>query len=337
MEATSRPVARRHHTVPRFYLRGFAENDRIATVRLPGDRRFLQSVNDASVSKDFYAVESHEDGEDVIEKALSKVEGITAEVFRSITNGTWPLSYDDRMVLGYFISLQATRVPAQRRTMDHIARQMLRLQVGAGGKAGLRQQLTEQGGEVTDKLVETLWDQAVQPEGPPIQRPKVEHISQMLQLAEAILKYVVGRPWVLVRFNRRSLITSDAPVGLIRDPNDQPWQGAGYATAWGITFPLTRRTGLLMANPGPLMEMQVPVEQAHQGLTDRAESGTTELERFFNQHTVANASVWLFHHPDDERFVPGDLPEPAPVTVAMSGKGHEFDGEPWFGRTDDDE
>ena len=63
--AGNRPVARRHHTVPRFYLRGFAEQERIMTVRLPGDQRFAQSINDASAAKDFYAISGHEDGDDI--------------------------------------------------------------------------------------------------------------------------------------------------------------------------------------------------------------------------------------------------------------------------------
>jgi len=330
MGATTRPVAKRHHTVPQFYLRGFAEKDRIATVRLPGDQRFTQSVSDASVAKNFYAVEGHEDGDDVIEKALSEVEGITAAVFKAIAGGTWPLSLNDRMSLGYFVALQVTRVPAQRRTMDHIARQMLRLQVGVGGKSGLRQQLERQGGKVTDELVETLWEQATRPEGPPIQLPKAEHIKQMLELAEELLKYIVGRPWSLVRFDRRSLITSDAPVGLVRNPEDEPWFGVGYMTAWGITFPLTRKLGLLMSNPQQLIDLEIPVEEVHQGRADMTQLGTTKLEKFFNYHTVVNASEWLFHHPEDEKFVPEELPEPTLVTVAMSGKDHEFDGVPWF-------
>jgi hypothetical protein len=335
MGAASRPVAKRHHTVPRFYLRGFAANDRITTVRLPGDQRFAQSVNDASVAKNFYAVEGHDDGDDVIERALSQVEGATAEVFKAVAGGTWPLSYDDRIALGYFIALQATRVPAQRRTADHIARQMLRLQVGMGGKAGIRQELANLGYEVTDGLVETLWKEATRPEGPPIQRPNIEHITQMLELAEALLKYIVGRPWLLVRFDRRSLITSDAPVGLVRNAKDAPGYGVGYMTAWGITFPLSRKLGLLLADPELLIDLQIPVEEAHHGRADTVKVGTTELERFFNGYTVANASEWLFHHPDDEKFVPRELPEPTPVTIAMSGMGREFDGEPWFGPASD--
>ncbi len=129
------------------------------------------------------------------------------------------------MALGYFVALQATRVPVQRRTMNYIARQMLRLEVGAGGKPGLRRRLEQRGGEVTDELVETLWLQATRPEGPPIERPKVEHIKQMIELAEELHKYIVGRPWTLVKFDRRSLITSDAPVGWFRIPKTSPRRG----------------------------------------------------------------------------------------------------------------
>jgi hypothetical protein len=330
MGAENRPVARRHHTVPRFYLRGFAEQERIATVRLPGDKRFPQSINDASVAKNFYAVAGHEDGDDVIEKSLSDVEGTTAEVFETIASGTWPLSFEDRMALGYFVALQATRVPVQRRTMDHVARQMLRLEIGAGGKPGLRRRLEQQGREVTDELIERLWQEATRPEGPPIERPKVEHIKQMIEAAGELHKYIVGRPWTLVQFDRRSLITSDAPVGLVRDPQDESGMGVGYMTAWGITFPVTRKLGLLMSSPEPLIELEIPVERAHSGAADTTQLGTTQLERFFNYQTVVNASEWLYHHPEDEKFVPEQLPEPNPVTVAMSSLGRDFDGEPWF-------
>lgn len=330
MRAESRGIARRHHTVPRFYLSGFAEHTRIATVRLPGDQRFVQSINDASVAKDFYAVAGHEDGDDAIEKSLSEVEGVAAEVFQTIAAGTWPLSLDDRMVLGSFIALQATRVPVQRRTMDHLARQLLRLQVGAGGKPGLRRRLKQQGAEVTDELVELVWEQATRREGPPVERSKFEHIKQMIELAGKLHKYIVGRPWTLVQFNRRSLITSDAPVGLVQDVRDEASMGVGYMTAWAITFPLTRKFGLLMSSPEPVIASGTPVEKVHHGAADMRMSGTTTLQRFFNEYTAANASEWLFHHPKDEKSVPEELPEPSPITISTSGMDHDFDGEPWF-------
>lgn len=331
---TSRPIARRHHTVPLFYLRGFAKDEQIATVRLPGQRRFLQSVRDATVAKDFYALDGHEDGPDAIERALSDIEGATATVFQKIADGVWPLDAEDRATLSYFIALQATRVPAQRRTVDHLAAQMLRLQIGAGGKAGLRAELEKDGREVGDKLVDTMWEQATRPEGPPVKRSKAEHIGQMLELSEELLKYIIGRPWSLVRFGARSLITSDAPVGLVRNPNDESRSGVGFVTASGITFPLSRKIGLIMSDVAPLIELEVPVEEVHRGIADTVQAGSTSFERFFNGYTTVNASEWLFHHPDDERFVPADLPDPRPFNVQMDGVPESFTGEPWFGPTE---
>jgi hypothetical protein len=220
VENEGRPIAKRHHTVPQFYLRGFADSDKIATVRLPGARRFVQSVSNAAVAKNFYSVDGHPGGADVVETGLSVIEAATASVFAKITAGTWPLEIDDQMTLGYFIALQTSRVPSRRKTIDHLASQLVRLQVGAGGKSGLRRRLEKEGREVTDELVDTLWRQATRPEGPPVERPRVEHLQQIFDTADEVLKYVVGRPWTLVQFGRRHLITSDSPVGLVRHPDD---------------------------------------------------------------------------------------------------------------------
>jgi hypothetical protein len=48
--------SRRHHVVSRFYLRHFANDDRVTTVMLPGDRRFQLGVGDASVRTDYHTV-----------------------------------------------------------------------------------------------------------------------------------------------------------------------------------------------------------------------------------------------------------------------------------------
>lgn len=327
---TDGQVSKRHHTVPRFYLRGFSSNDRIATIRLPGEQRFVQSVADAAVTKNFYSLDGHPHGSDVIEKALSEIEGAASAVFEKVIGGEWPLQIEDRMTLGYFVSLQATRVPVQRQTMDHAAAMITRLQVGAGGKAALRRQLEEGGREVPDDLVERVWKLSTRPEGPPIKRPVGEHLEQMIELSEELLKYIVGRPWTLVRFDRRSLITSDDPVALVSSPDADPWAGVGFMTAWGITLPLTRKLGLLMSSIEPLIDANVPVELVHNGKADAVQSGTTKMERFFNLQTAVGASEWLFHHPDDQRFVPEPLPSARPHAMEMSGLDREFSGEPWF-------
>ena len=72
--------ARRHHVVSKFYLRYFAsDNERVATVMLPGDRTFPQSISDASVQTGYYTVIDQEGQQsDAVEQALSLVEAHAA-------------------------------------------------------------------------------------------------------------------------------------------------------------------------------------------------------------------------------------------------------------------
>ena len=84
---------RRHHTVSKFYLRHFADSeDRVATVALPGDNRFTQSIENASVHIDFNTALGL-DGEQttVAEEAFGYIETDAAEAWRAVAGGIWPL------------------------------------------------------------------------------------------------------------------------------------------------------------------------------------------------------------------------------------------------------
>lgn len=325
---SSVPPARRHHTVPQFYLRGFADGETLRTIALPGKRRYRQSVRDASVETDFYALPGHPEGDDVLERALSEVEGAAAAVLRLIVEGCWPLDVADRTSLGYFIALQSTRTQVNRRTADSLAAFAARLEIGFGGRERFKARLERDGRTVPDEEVQQLWDEAMRPEGPPLQVSHGEFAEQMLKTADGLLKYLIGRPWTLVRFDRRSLITSDSPVSLVAQPDANEWEGVGYMTAWGIMMPLTRKLGLIMGDPTPF-HGRVPVEEVHQGLWDTfIPVGTTAYERFFNEHTIGHSSQWLYCHPGDEHRVPDDLPEPRLVNMHIQNDPWKFNGEP---------
>jgi hypothetical protein len=325
-------VAKRHHTLPQFYLRGFSGNDQLATVRLPGEKRFVQSIRKAAAEMNFYALDGHEDGPDAFEKLLSSIEGETGHVFGLIADGVWPLDPEDRGTLAFFIALQAVRGPEQRRNMEHLAAQVARLEIGYGGRANVADWVQRNRGiSVSEEQAEKIWHEATRPEGPPIRIQPTAHIEQMARLSEALLPYILGRPWTLVRFDKRSLVTCDTPVGLVPHVDDEPWSGVGFMTAWGITYPLTRKLGLLMADPMVLAETGVTVDRVHAGNFDRTEAGTTRMEKFFNHFTIGSASLWVYHHPEDGRFLPDTLPQPSPVTMGMAGQPQEFSGEPIFG------
>ncbi|MBF4632738.1 DUF4238 domain-containing protein [Clavibacter michiganensis subsp. phaseoli] len=327
MTGSAQQTSRRHHTVPRFYLRGFAAGETLLTVQLPGDRRYRQSTGNASVETDFYALAGHSGGDDVLERALSDVESSAAKVIARIAAGTWPLAEEDRMALGFFIALQSTRTQSHRRTANSIAAQVARIKIGFGGRASFKEQLVELSDDVTDEVVDRMWAEAVRPEGPPITVSSGDFAQQMLETATELLPAIVGRPWTLVRFNRRSLVTSDHPVSLVPQPDSGPHDGVGYLTAWGIAMPLTRKLGLIMSDPMPFAD-HFAVERVRAGELDFLKAPDTQMERFLNDQTVRYASQYLYLHPDDERFLPDVLPGPRPTSVEMSSTRIEFNGEP---------
>lgn len=330
--ATPSTPAKRHHYVPQFHLRGFADGDVITTVELPGDRTYNQPVRKAAAENHLYSLPGHPDGTDVFEKALSQLEGDVASIFDELGSGVWPLDEEPRDTLAYYIALQLARGPEQRRNMENLARQMARMEIEYGGRAGVKGWAKKNLGlDVDDATAVRLWDEAMIPEGPPITIPAAAQIEQTLELADALYRYFSGRPWTLMHFEKRSLILSDVPIGLVRrDDDEDVWMGVGVLTAWGVTFPLTRKLGLLMNDPTYLINHDVPVEKTRAGEYDLVQTGTTAMEKLFNEHTAAAASMRLFHHPDDARFVPAGLREPSPLTMSLQGTPREFSGDPYF-------
>lgn len=329
-------VPKRHHTLPQFYLRGFSREDQISTVQLPGERRFKQSVRKAASETNFYSLDGYEGGVDAFEKWLSGVEGHAADVIKKIESGIWPLDPEDRATLAYFIALQAVRGPDQRRNMEHIQSEITRLEVGFGGKKNVAKWAeTRLGLQISSDEEEALWEAATSEEGLPVKVAAAAHVKQIIDVSDEIFPILAGRPWSLYRFERRSLLTCDSPVSLTAPVESEPWGGVGFMTAWGISYPISRKIGLLMSDPTMLMENNVPVERVHEGKFDQIQAATTAMEKFFNSLTASSANFWIYHHPEDESFVPDKLPKPQPVTMGIAGGPRTFNGEPLFNDSED--
>ncbi|KQW08142.1 hypothetical protein ASC66_04195 [Leifsonia sp. Root4] len=334
-----------HHYVPQAYLRGFANaKDRVTAIRLPGSSEpFTTSVRNVAAQTHFHRVEGLE-RPDEFEDVLAVTEGEAQSVIRKLEqHNPFPLPEGDRWTLAYFIALQAVRGPDTRRTAEQIQAKMIRLEVGAGGRNNVKAWIKKNFGfDATDAQAERIWVEATHPDGPPITFSNLAHIQHMVEAAAQLVPYIAGRPWSLTRFRRRSLITSDAPVALIGNPEVEPWEGVGFGTAWGIAFPLTRKLGLLMSDPTVIADAFAPDSPRHQeiaksireGKMDRVQQGTTSLERLFNDHVAASAREWIYRHPDDASYVPSDLHDPTLINIEMRGASDiAFDGTPWFERS----
>lgn len=335
MDFSGGNTSKLHHFVPKVLLRGFAtEAERITAVRLPGDRRFTTSIGNVAAQTHFHRVDVEGQTPDAFERILSGVEGDAARIIRQVIAKGFPLSEVDRTALGYFVALQAVRGPDVRRSMAATTAQIARLEVGYGGRANVKDWVQRKFGRaVSDEQAERVWDEVMQQGGAAVTVSALTHIKQMILTAEQLLPYITGRPWGLHQFDRRSLVLSDTPVGLLphADDGDDFGSGAGFKTAWGITVPLTRKVGLLMSDPLGVEGLEV--EKVREGRYDRVQTGTTAMEKLFNENTILGAREWIYHHPDDARFLPDELPAPNPLSWEMIGDPIEFDGAPVFGGT----
>lgn len=334
--------AKLHHYVPQGYLRGFATNqDRITAVPLDRSRSsFTTSVKNVAAQTHFHTVPGAAEP-DGFEKVLSVVEGEVVEIIRRMEGGEFPLPEEDRMSLSYYLALQAVRGPDTRKTLERLKAKMVRVEIGTGGRENVTRWIKKNlGFDPSEEQAQRIWDEATQPGGPPITISIVDHIKHIIDTADHLAKYLVTRPWSLVRFDRRSLITCDAPVSLIRNANDDdPWSGVGFATAWGISVPITRKLGLLMSDPMVMIErfeagdpkIQTIRTAVVSGSVDRVEAGTTAMERLFNEHTADSAREYIYCHPEDERFIPEELHGPTLINIDAGGfMDAEFDGKAWF-------
>lgn len=320
-------LARRHHTVPRFYLDGFARGEHVGVVELPGARRFVTSTRNAATETDFYML-TDEDGvkTDVFEKALSDLEGKAAGVLRAIASGHWPLERGDRETLAEFVAVQHLRGPNLRRGMAQVQSAMAQAQLTFGGREAVAHLAAETyGREPTEAEVDKLWAEVTSDGGPPMVVDALQHIEMMGHALPESLPYFVMRPWYLVRFERRVLMTCDTPVALAPDPRgaDDQDSAIGLATAAAITFPLTRDIGLMMMSPpsaAHVDQFRDDVARATlDGELDGVEPPTARLAVMFNALAVSNARRWLYHHPDDTHLVPEELPEPRVREMEISG------------------
>lgn len=330
---TRRKRSTRHHVVPRFYLDGFARRHQIRVVQLPGDIRFVQNVSDATVQNNFYTVAGHPDGPDVFERAMGRVEAEAATVLRKVVDeGVWPLPGDDRETLATLITLQILREPTQRQQMRNTALAAARLLIDTTSPERL-QKLVEAGGEQLSAEDAARQLQELRAAGAiDVTVSAASHAGQIGYLLPRLIRYIMGRPWALVRFARRGLITSDSPVSLVPDPSMPAHMRMGLMTARGFTFPLNRRTALMMSSPEPFINAGRHVDEVTSGAFDLARPGSTRDERAINLATALGARERIYHHPDDDAFVPEVLPEPVDDTLSSDDIYTDFD-EAWL--TDD--
>lgn len=287
---------KRHHTVPKFYLEGFADEKMLHAVNIQDGSEHNTNVVNATAESHFYRVPDHPTDPGAFEAALSEAEGGAAVILRSIVEGAWPLSANDRFAFAQFMTLQFLRVQSHRRQMQHAIAAILR-GLSTDNPAEFERILSlpgaPEGVDFANGEVPALVSSAA-------------HIQQISILIPALVGHLLDRPWGLIRFDQPSLITSDEPLTPIPNPRESQNVGLGLENSWALLFPLTRELALVMFRTPIPMQLTPVDQQIVEGHFDFSREGDPASHQHFNANTVMHAFRFVFHHPADSHLMPSN-------------------------------
>lgn len=290
---------KRHHTVPKFHLRGFAAETRLEAVNVQTGVRHSTNVSDATAESNFYTVPEYLPDPTYFESALSKTEASAAALYRKIVSGVWPLERLDRAAFAEFMTLQFLRVQSHRIQMHNVIAAELRA-IAESKPDEFRRILGLPGAPVGIDLVSRDL---------PLLVTSAVHVRQIDVLLPQLVGHLLRRPWEVVRFDKPSLLTSDEPLTPLPNPKEQQDVGLGLENSWVLVFPLTREIAILMFRDPMRSIIDDTAESIVHGDFDFSRIGDGESSRLFNMNTVMHAHRFVFHHPDDRHLLPDNVTE----------------------------
>lgn len=303
---------RRHHTVPRLYLRAFAEGNQIL-IRLRGRTTDeIRNITSVAFTRDFYAFTLGGIRDATVEDWLQRnVEDPAAPALRRPIEGPWPPADEDRTVIATFAAFQLLRTPLVRDYMHQIDRVTGPLLWSAEAvKKAVEQH------DLTDAEKRQVFEDArAHPPAALTERADPRAVLRtMLREADRQAPRLVARPWTLLRSDGPVLITSDNPVARFF-PQGQPDGFAGLAPPDAeLHLPLAPDTLLILERDGA---------------TAQAQPGqlTAELATAANTAQALGTQRAIFRHPSTPwppTLVlgprPPQLPEPT-ITTRFDNPG----------------
>jgi len=287
VEKSEKAQPKRHHFVPQFYLRNFADGKRRLRMyaRGRGAEPIVAMVKDAAVESGFYSV-AHESGEKSqrVESVLSVIDDKAKAAVDAILRGGFPPERQAREDLAIFIALQTLRTPLDRRQYEAMVDYTQKVMLEGWTADYARERLQQTGLDTTDEAVAEIMDVVDNPEKYRFVPHQNEHIKIMLSVATQVAPVIAARAWLLGACNTASFVTSDHPVVWRSAPNETNRHlGVGLGNAEEVYFPLDRHHVLMMALPGELPERRVELP------------GDAVL---FVNHLVAESShKWTYQQP----------------------------------------
>jgi hypothetical protein len=309
---------KRHHVVPDFYLRRFADDaGKITAVHVDvEDRKFTTSTKNVGVETLFYALPTDQGWDYTIEHQLSLLEDAAAVDIEKLASNVRPSTMPAfRKRLSRFLAVQFIRGRRPREQMVQFFKELNLKMLQISTPEIFQAEAARRGETVTIEEARGIIDHARRPDFT-FEIPKVGpkelpgesliHAPDLFREGEQLIPFFFERGWTIVDFDGPLLLTSDEPVVITLDGRT-PNHPAGVANAETILFPLDPRTALLLTRPD--------LNAKHM-----RRRGTIVEAKAINQFTAFRGAKQLFHHPDSDPLAPLGAPFD-PLASSRSDRG----------------
>lgn len=229
-----------HHTVPKFYLKGFKEDDGHIMVWHRKDGKIYQkALKYASTSPGYYTVLDKDKNEsDMIENFYSSIESNAKPVFDKMTC-IFPqvpvYGSEERTAMSIFLATQFTRTKQSRRKAQLLHDYIYKLHKIIS--------LANQKTPLSQKQINFINNPHEMGE---LVEPQDIFIRSELESSSELIPLFYCRQWTIVSFSESKLITSDSPIVLLPRKDRPP---VGLANAPEYWFPLDSRHLLILSEP----------------------------------------------------------------------------------------
>jgi len=280
MPDNRRQRARRHHVVPRFLLRRFA-NDRGEIFVADHAKRegFITSIENAAIETDFYGIDVEGEDEDHFERRLADIESAAALSLPRLLSADH--DDEDRDNVFAFIAIQATRGPVFRDRLAAFERMRAetRRQIAAEDHEAIARFLRSEGGNEPTTVDVNAFASDLLRAGLAVDIPREYSVVSALIAASDLLSQMGGLQVFVLECPKYTFVTSDNPVLLPFPPTAEQRLSV-------------QECGLAIAVDPHRMLFAVPRRP-----TDLADLDCTELRRRLYTSTKAAARRFTYCHP----------------------------------------
>lgn len=225
MQIKKKP-ARRHHTVPRFYLERFAcphRKGRLLVLDASTRKHFHAKPEDVAVERDFNRVEADGVEPDALEAALGEIESEFSQAVRRTVDGKRFASEEDKIVIANFAAVLMIRNPRLRSLMaklhEDVAKQALRLQVADKGRWEKIEARMKADGYLDGKPAVDYeeYKKYIEDDQYDIRFPREYYIAHEIKLLQSIPQLVAKRGWhvLIASGSSGGFLCCDHPAALV--------------------------------------------------------------------------------------------------------------------------